>query len=193
MLQRECSNISTDSVPDVDMMSAADDSSLEDTSISSAEYSPGVEEVFGKSSEALSSPYPSASLFPSSSKAVRRFRREVISFGDSMEERTAVKIVSDQLNARPKSVMFISNPTPSQIIGQLTMLTHHMNFVCQHGQELDLEITHKQADKCAQHYLAKQEKPSIFQRILAAGSFSSLGGGDQGSSLDDGIGNFQLC
>jgi hypothetical protein len=196
LLERECSRVSADSVPDIDMVSD------EDTSISSAEYSPGAEEVLGFSPKALSSPYSSTNPLPPKT-VVRQIRREIISFGDSMEERTAVKIVSDQLNAVPKSVMFISNPNPSQIIGQLTMLTHHMNFVCNHGQDLDLEITHKQADKCAQHYLSKrglgpagsaQEKPSIFQRILGAGSFSSLGGGgDQIPSIDEEMGQFQLC
>ena len=196
MLERECSRISTDSVPDIDMVSAGDDSSLSETSISSAEYSPGVDDVLGyPKSTSLSSPYAASSSF-SSKSLVQPIRREIISFGDSMEERTAVKIVSDQLNALPKSVMFISNPTPTQIIGQLTMLTHHMKFVCEHCQDLDLEITHKQADKCAQHYLSRrgvqQEKPNIFQRILGAGSFSSLAG-EQGASIDEGIGQFQLC
>ncbi len=198
MLERECSRVSTDSVPDIDMVSAGDESSLDETSISSAEYSPGADDVLGypKSSQALSSPYASTPAL-SPNTIVRRIRREIISFGDSMEERTAVKIVSDQLSALPKSVMFISNPTPSQIIGQLTMLTHHMNFVCEHSQDLDLEITHKQADKCAHHYLSKrglvqQEKPSIFQRILGAGSFSSLGGGEQGASIGEEMEQFQL-
>jgi hypothetical protein len=104
------------------------------------------------------------------------YRREIVSFGDSMEERTAVKIVSDQLSSTPKSVMFLSNPTPTQIIGQLTMLTHHMGFVCENPQDLDLEISQKQAEKCAQGYLSKcaeqqtKESPSILQRILRAGS-----------------------
>jgi len=198
MLERECSRVSTESVPDIDMVSAGDDSSLDETSISSAEYSPGADDVLGypKSNQALSSPYASTPAL-SPKTIVRRIRREIISFGDSMEERTAVKIVSDQLSALPKSVMFISNPTPSQIIGQLTMLTHHMKFVCEHSQDLDLEITHKQADKCAQHYLSKrglvqQEKPSIFQRILGAGSFSSIGGAEQGASIDEEMGQFQL-
>ena len=103
--------------------------------------------------------------------------REIISFGDSMEERTAVKIVSDQLSSTPKSVMFLSNPTPTQIIGQLTMLTHHMGFVCENSQDLDLEISLKQAEKCAQGYLSKKveqqpvvREPSLIQRILRAGS-----------------------
>jgi hypothetical protein len=103
------------------------------------------------------------------------YQREIVSFGDSLEERTAVKIVSDQLVCTPKSVMFLSNPTPTQIIGQLTMLTHHMKFVCKNKRDLDLEISLKQAEKCAQGYLAKcdaatRENPNIFQRILRAGS-----------------------
>uniref|UniRef100_A0A7S0GD80 Uncharacterized protein n=1 Tax=Proboscia inermis TaxID=420281 RepID=A0A7S0GD80_9STRA len=80
-------------------------------------------------------------------------KREVISFGDSMEERTAVKIISSQLEATPKSVMFISNPTPIQLIGQLTMLTSHMSFVCEHDKCLDLEISPHQAQKTAETFL----------------------------------------
>jgi len=80
-------------------------------------------------------------------------KREVISFGDSMEERTAVKIISSQLKATPKSVMFISNPTPIQLIGQLNMLTSHMSFVCEHDLCLDLEISPHQAQKTAEAFL----------------------------------------
>jgi len=76
-------------------------------------------------------------------------RREVISFGDSMEERTAVKIVAGQLSCVPKSVMFITSPTPIQLIGQLTMLTGQMKFVCESKKTLDLEINAQQAQKCA--------------------------------------------
>jgi hypothetical protein len=68
-------------------------------------------------------------------------KREIISFGDSMEERTAVRIVSGQLSAVPKSIMFISSPSPLQLIGQLNMVTLHMKFVCEHESSLDLEIS----------------------------------------------------
>jgi len=84
--------------------------------------------------------------------------REVVSFGDSMEERTAVRIVADQLSATPKSVMFIQSPTPTQIIGQLSMLTSHMKFVCYHANSLDLEISAEQAERCAAAYLNKRQK-----------------------------------
>jgi hypothetical protein len=87
---------------------------------------------------------------------LRSRRREIISFGDSTEERTAVRIVSEQLNAIPKSVMFISAPTPGKIIGQLHMLTSHMRFVCNHISSLDLEISSDQAERCAQSYLKRR-------------------------------------
>lgn len=186
LLERECShgvnansskmnNKFDDSVPDMDLAST-DDSSLEDNSISSAEAeSPGG--VWDPPRKPLSTQEQVVSAPPPS------FKREVISFGDSIEERTAVKIVSDQLDALPKSVMFLSNPTPTQIIGQLTMLTHHMKFVCEHEEDLDLEISLKQAEKCAQGYLARRgmaaqnkaganaagDKPTILQRILGTG------------------------
>lgn len=83
-------------------------------------------------------------------------KREVISFGDSIEERTAVKIVSGQLSATAKSVMFLSSPTPEQLIGQLSMLTAYMKYVCEHPDSLDLEISPDQAEKCADSLLRKK-------------------------------------
>jgi hypothetical protein len=98
-------------------------------------------------------------------------RREIISFGDSVEEHTAVKIVSGQLSAVPKSVMFISAPSPLQIIGQPNMLTSHMKFVCEHDASLDLEISPDQAQRCAENYLEGNkiladhfERPRISRR-----------------------------
>jgi len=177
-----------DSVPDMDLAST-DDSSLGDTSLSSTEVdSPGSAawDTPMKPHAITSSVPPSTP--PSSTSTTRpSLRREVISFGDSIEERTAVKIVSDQLDALPKSVKFLNNPTPVQIIGQLTMLTHHMNFVCEHAEDLDLEISKGQAEKCASGYLARKglksrrsteaaAAPSILQRMF--GSTMAAGGGD---------------
>lgn len=85
-------------------------------------------------------------------------QREIISFGDSMEERTAVRIVSDQLDATSKSVMFVPSPTPLQIIGQLHMLTSHMKFVCEHRTSLDLEISLDQAQRCAESFVKRNKK-----------------------------------
>ena len=81
--------------------------------------------------------------------------REIISFGDSSEERAATNIVSKQLGAMPKSVMFLNNPSPLQIMGQLHMLTEHMGFVCDNRKSLDLKITSDQADRFAYSYLKK--------------------------------------
>ena len=82
-------------------------------------------------------------------------KREIISFGDGMEERTAVRIVAEQLGSIPKSVMFLQSPTPVQIIGQLVMLTTHMKYVCHHETNLDLEISLEQADSCAERHIKK--------------------------------------
>lgn len=89
-------------------------------------------------------------------KNFRLTRKEVISFGDSMEEHTAVKIVANQLQATPKSVMFINSPSPIQLIGQLTMVTENMDFVCEQENMLDLEISARQAVKAAEDFLANQ-------------------------------------
>mmetsp|Transcript_28279 Transcript_28279/g.34945 ORF Transcript_28279/g.34945 Transcript_28279/m.34945 type:complete len:322 (+) Transcript_28279:156-1121(+) len=83
-------------------------------------------------------------------------QREVISFGDSIEERTAVKIVSGQLSAISKSVMFLASPSPVQLIGQLYMLTGHMKSVCENIDSLDLEIAPNQAEKLAASLLRKK-------------------------------------
>jgi hypothetical protein len=103
---------------------------------------------------------------------IREGSREIISFGDSMEERTAVRIVSKQLDATSKSVMFISTPTPVQIMGQLHMLTNHMQFVCENTKSLDLEISKEQAIEGAGAYLKihnlpyhHDEVPSYAQKI----------------------------
>lgn len=84
-------------------------------------------------------------------------KREIISFGDGMEERTAVRIVSEQLTCTPKSVMFLQSPTPVQIIGQLVMLTNHMKYVCYHETNLDLEISLEQAESCADRYIQRHD------------------------------------
>lgn len=190
MLDRECGlsgpklggqiGHTYDTMPDMDLVST-DDSSLGDNSISSAEAeSPGAvgSDWVANKPAAVSPDSTDGNAIPNSSIAAPSYRREIISFGDSLEERTAVKIVSDQLDAMPKSVKFLRDPDPTQIIGQLTMLTHHMKFVCEHDQELDLEISQKQAEKCAKDHLRKRGLqnagatggskggPSILQRIL---------------------------
>lgn len=82
--------------------------------------------------------------------------RQIISFGDSNEERMAVSIVSGQLDALPKSIKFMNAPSLLQIIGQLHLLTNHMQFVCDSTKSLDMHITVEQADQYAEDYLRHQ-------------------------------------
>jgi len=96
----------------------------------------------------------------SGSTSSEKRRREVISFGDSTAERTAVKIVSQQLESSPKSVMFLTGPTPMQILGQLSLLATHMAYVCDHTDSLDLEISAQQAMKTAEAFVEGSQSPS---------------------------------
>lgn len=75
-------------------------------------------------------------------------KHEIISFGDSLDERTALAIVASQLEAVSKSVTFISLPTPLEIIGQLNMLSKHMEYICCHPMSLDLELSLVKNQKC---------------------------------------------
>ena len=202
-----------DSVQDLDMastdVSSHDDSSLDDGSLSSE--SPGggggwANPVVGGGGPASSGTSAVAPHHSSRSRAA--MRREIVSFGDSVEERTAVRIVSDQLDAVPKSVKFLNNPTPSQIIGQLVMCTHHMAYVCGHDGDLDLEISTRQAEKCATGYLERRglaagvahasrttgggsgavgggASPSILQRILGGANHQDPPSADGGGDDDD--------
>lgn len=97
-------------------------------------------------------------------------RREIISFGDSLEERTAVRIVSNQLESTPKSVMFLPSPTPLQIIGQLYMLTSHMHSICEHPTGMDLEISRQQADQSSDTYVKKWNRKRRSERTTSTTS-----------------------
>lgn len=91
--------------------------------------------------------------------------RQIISFGDSNEERMAVSIVSGQLDAVPKSIKFMASPSLLQIIGQLHLLTNHMQFVCDSTKSLDMHITTEQADEYAKSYL-RDEKVTYDDSIV---------------------------
>ena len=156
LLDRECANNNNNikgDLPEMDLVSTDDSSMGSLSSTESPEWNNG-----------HSHHHPSSNLIKHDVYPMITYKqREIISFGDSMEERTAVKIVSDQLSSTPKSVMFLSNPTPTQIIGQLSMLTRHMGFVCENARDLDLEISSRQAEKCAQSYLSECESSSSMQ------------------------------
>jgi hypothetical protein len=66
---------------------------------------------------------------------------EIISFGDSLDEHTALTIVASQLDAIPKSITFLSSPSPLEIIGQHMMVTQHMEYICCHPWSLDFELS----------------------------------------------------
>lgn len=91
-------------------------------------------------------------------------KHQIISFGDGMEERTAVKIVAAQLNSSWKSVMFVQGPTPVQLLGGLVMLKSHMEDIVsgtEHlmkNNQLDLEIGKHQAERTAERYLKAMKK-----------------------------------
>jgi hypothetical protein len=85
-----------------------------------------------------------------------------------MEERTAVRIVADQLSAVPKSVMFIQAPTPLQIIGQLEMLSAHMKYICNHRSNLDLEISPQQAERSAELYMKRSRATALSSTATTA-------------------------
>ena len=91
--------------------------------------------------------------------------RQIISFGDSNEERMAVSIVSGQLDALPKSIKFMNAPSLLQIIGQLHLLTNHMQFVCDSTKSLDMHITMEQADQYAEDYL-RHKRLSYDEKIV---------------------------
>lgn len=113
---------------------------------------------------------------PTQAYITSQIKREVISFGDSMEERTAVKIVSTQLKALPKSVMFLSSPSPEQLIGQLVMLTGHMKYICDYSSDLDLEISPHQAEKMAESVLNKRSRSPSYGRMPTTSKSQGDGG-----------------
>jgi hypothetical protein len=78
--------------------------------------------------------------------------KQIISIGDSLEERTAVRIVSTQLNAVSKSIQFLQQPNPMLVLGQLHLLTEYMKSIVESEQELDLTITREQAERSAREF-----------------------------------------
>lgn len=83
-----------------------------------------------------------------------------------MEERTAVRIVSEQLNTTPKSVMFVFAPNLYQIVGQLRLLTKHMDYVCKENITMDLEITMDQAVESAKAHFREIGCPNLAAKDL---------------------------
>jgi len=91
-----------------------------------------------------------------STKCHFRSAKEIISFGDSMDEYRATRIVAKQLSAVPKSVMFIQSPNPVQLIGELAVLTKFMRSVCAYHDKKDFKISPNLALEAARHYLTPE-------------------------------------
>jgi len=67
--------------------------------------------------------------------------RNVISFGDSIEERTSVKIAASQLRARSKSIKFLDAPTFQQLHQELEVVTNCLEWIWKHSGDLDVVLT----------------------------------------------------
>jgi len=67
--------------------------------------------------------------------------RNLISFGDSMHERNALKhVTSDMSNTYCKSIKFVERPTLEQLERQLKIISGSFEYVCTHGGNLDLML-----------------------------------------------------
>jgi len=104
-------------------------------------------------SENLSAESSTPSCSASSTSSSEKRRREIISFGDSTDERTAVQIAASQLNASSKSVKFIAYPSPTEIIGQLSIMISQLNYICGNLKDMDVEISKPHATKTADSIL----------------------------------------
>lgn len=67
--------------------------------------------------------------------------RNVMSFGDSIEERTAVKIAAGQLRSRAKSVKFLDAPSPRQLHQQIEVVANCLEWIWRHNGDLDVVLT----------------------------------------------------
>lgn len=77
-------------------------------------------------------------------KAAGTALKNVLSFGDSMEERTAVKIAAGQLRSRAKSVKFLDAPSPRQLHQQLEVVANCLEWIWRHNGDLDVVLTLEQ-------------------------------------------------
>lgn len=71
----------------------------------------------------------------------RQSLKNIVSLGDSVEERTAVKIVAGQISSRSKSIKFVDCPNPQQLCRQVEMVTHCFEQICKNATDLDLMLT----------------------------------------------------
>lgn len=67
--------------------------------------------------------------------------KNIVSFGDSMDERTAARIVASQRVARIKSIKFIETPQPCQSVQQLRFVHDCLESLVHHNGDLDLMLS----------------------------------------------------
>lgn len=71
--------------------------------------------------------------------------KNLLSFGDSMEERTAVQIAAGHLQgARAKSVKFLDAPSPRELHQQIEVVTDCLEWIWRHNGALDVVLTLEQ-------------------------------------------------
>jgi hypothetical protein len=70
-------------------------------------------------------------------------KRNIISFGDSVHERTAIHKVTAGMGptTRTKSVKFVERPTVEQLKRQVDLVHHCIEDICRHNGCLDLMLT----------------------------------------------------
>jgi hypothetical protein len=68
-------------------------------------------------------------------------RKNIISFGDSKQERSALFKVAQNLKALPKSIKFVERPTIDQLQRQLDLVGSCLFEICKKTETLDLMLT----------------------------------------------------
>jgi hypothetical protein len=89
--------------------------------------------------------------------------RNILSFGDSMEERTAVKIAAGQLQSRAKSIKFLDAPSPRQLHQQIEVVTDCLEWIWRHNGDLDVVLTLEQ-DQQQQQQLGESPQTPLSHR-----------------------------
>jgi hypothetical protein len=70
------------------------------------------------------------------------FRKNIISFGDSIHERKALFKIAENLKLiHPKSIKFVERPTIDQLQRQLDLVGNHIFEICKKTETLDLMLT----------------------------------------------------
>ncbi|GAB5029505.1 protein kinase [Nannochloropsis oceanica] len=95
--------------------------------------------------------------------------KNILSFGDSMEERTAVKIAAGQLQSRAKSIKFLDAPSPRQLHQQIEVVTDCLEWIWRHNGDLDVVLTLEQEQQQQQqqqqqyHHLGESQQSPLSQ------------------------------